>query len=103
MNTKRVGKVFKPKDTKKKQRDSKTNGREWVREAKGEEGQEGDRSACQMLGPLGLSKVRDRGNTLIYLTQVVDTVHCLGLLCFMITTLMPLKNKNNLFIHLEAK
>lgn len=103
MNTKGVGKVFKPKDTKKEQRDSKTNGRGWVREAKGEESQEGERSVGQMLGPLGLSKVRDLGNTLIYLIQVVDTEHCLGLLCFMITTSMLLKNKNNLCIHLEAQ
>lgn len=51
MNTKGVGRCLSQKE----QRDTKTNGRVWVIEAKGEEAP-GERSIGQVLGSLGLCK-----------------------------------------------
>lgn len=70
MNTKGVGRCLSQKE-----REIQTNGRVWVIEAKGEEAPE-ERSIGQMLGPLGLCKAWDFGNTLIYFIQVADTEHC---------------------------
>lgn len=64
----------------KERRDTKTNGRVWVIEAKAP----GEKSTGQMLGTLGLCKAWDFGGPLIYFTQGADTEHCLGLLCFRI-------------------
>ena len=89
-------------ETKNEQRDTKKNGSVGHR-SQGRKGSRERDQIGQMLGTLSLDKAQDLQTTLIYSIQAADIEYCLWLLCFMVPILMTLKNRNNLFIHLDIQ
>ena len=105
LNIKGWEKLLEPKETKKEQRDPETKG-ECGSQSQGRRISRRSSQQVQRWAQLGSGKAQDLLTTLIYTSPhspAAGKEHCLGLLCFMISILIPLNNKIYLFFHLEAQ